>query len=352
MGLELGNAFQDCRGPRGRGLSRLSDVRDVHRNAEWTGVLLLVGAALLWSLNGALIKLLVQGDHGPHGVTIAFYRSLFAGLFLLPLAWGRFQTLIRPATPESNPLNQAPSALARPGLSLLAVFPSLFSLRPAALICVFLFTLMTACFVMANTLTESANAIILQYTSTFWIFLLSPWLLKEKPDRGDLWLLGVAMLGIAVIFGGQASTHLPGLVIALLSGLFFGLLTVCIRQMRDSNPAAVTVMNNLGSAVLLLPAVLWLDTLMLDRRTFYLLLFMGVVQFGVPYYFYTLGLARIPAYRAALITLLELVLNPLWALLAVGEKPPVTTLIGGALVLAALVVILRGSAHTRSNERR
>ena len=54
---------------------------------------MLLLAAFFWSFNGLLIKLVNQGGQGPDGLTIAFYRSLFAGLFLLPLAWGKFHTL-------------------------------------------------------------------------------------------------------------------------------------------------------------------------------------------------------------------------------------------------------------------
>lgn len=315
------------------------------RRRELAGVGLLAGAAVLWSLNGALIKLAIAPEGGPHGVTIAFYRSLFAGLCLVPLAYGRFGTMLGTGRRVGAAASGDPLALPRPSVSFFAMRSSWLPLRPAAVSCVVFFTLMTACFVIANTLTESANAIILQYTSTFWIFALSPWLLKEAPHREDIGVLGLAMLGIAVIFYGRASAHLTGLVVALLSGLFFGLLTLCIRQMRDSDPAAVTVVNNLGSALLLLPAVLLVDTILLDRRSFWLLLIMGVVQFGVPYYLYTLGLARIPAYRAALITLLEPILVPVWTFLAVGEVPPHTTFVGGAMILVALLLILRAAAR-------
>ncbi len=291
-----------------------------------TGVLLLFAAAGLWSLSGALIKL-THGE-GVDGVTIAFYRSLFAGLLLLPLARRKFHTL-RPATKPG--IGESPSGLTR----------SLRAIRPAALCCVVFFTLMTVCFVLANTKTEAANVIILQYTSTFWVFGLSPWMLNETPRAKDLWILGLVMFGIGVIFAGNASTDLVGLVIALAAGLFYALLTLMIRMMRDSDAAAVTVLNNLGSALLLLPAVLLSGNLMVSKRALVLLLLMGVVQFGLPYYLYALGLARVKAYRAALITLVEPILVPVWTYLAVRERVPPTTFIGGGLILAALVLYTR-----------
>ena len=213
------------------------------------GIALLVLAAVLWSLNGALIKLVYDEGRGPHGVTIAFYRSLFAGLFLLPLARGRFHTLRHFGRRETR-----------------------WPIRPAAISCIVFFTLMTVCFVVANTKTEAANAIILQYTSTFWVFALSPWLLKERAGRGDLWILSLAMAGIAVIFAGRAATNLAGLVIALAAGLFYGLETMMIRRLRDCDSAALIVVCQLGSVLLLLPAALLVGTAVASHSTWVLLI--------------------------------------------------------------------------------
>ena len=303
--------------------SRITDGA-IARSGFVGGLCLLLAASVLWSFGGALIKLTHQA--GVDGVTTAFYRSLFASLVLVPLAWKRLSTVQRTtAQPAANrnPLRYV------------------MSLRPAALWCVLFFTLMTVSFAVANTKTEAANVIILQYTSTFWVFGLSPRLLGEKPQSRDLWILAVAMIGIAVIFVGNAATDLVGLVIALGSGLCFALLTLMIRIMRDSDSAAVTLVNLLGSSLLLIPVVLLFGNLAVSGYALMLLVLLGVVQFGLPYYLYTLGLARIKAHQAALVTLVEPVLVPLWAYLAVGERIPQTTAVGGAVILAALLLFVR-----------
>ncbi len=297
------------------------------RSYRW-GIVALVAAGVFWSLSGALIKLINQEGTGPHGVTIAFYRSLFAGLCILPLARGRFHTLRSVREPGSHGRRSARGAL-----------------RPEAITCMVFFTLMTVSFVVANTMTQAANAIILQYTSTFWIFALSPWVLREKPKAGDLWILGLAMIGIAIIFGGNASASLLGLAFALGSGLFFGILTLMIRRLRDCDSAAVTVFNNLGSAILLLPAAWLIGELTLSTRGWVLIITLGVVQFGLPYYLYTLALKRVPAYQAALITMVEPVLVPIWTYLAVREAVPLTTVVGGGVILVALTVFILRARH-------
>ncbi len=324
------------------------------RRACFAGIALLLAASVLWSLNGALIKLLYRDGLGPHAMTIAFYRSLIAGLFLLPLARGKFHTLRRRREGQTvSPRFTIPARNRNEGLvrnahhSPFAISHSLLSLRPAAISCVVFFTLMTVCFVLANTMTKAANVIVLQYTSTFWVFCLSPWLLREKPRVAELWVLGLAMVGVVIIFAGNATTDPVGLIIALASGLFYGLLTLMLRRMRDSDSGAITVFNSLGSAALLLPAVLLFGSLWVSPRACVLLVIMGVVQFGLPYYLYALGLTRVAAYQAALITLAEVVLNPMWTYLAVGEKAPLTTVIGGGVILLALVLFVRAARKVR-----
>ncbi len=281
------------------------------------GVALISAAAVLWSLNGALIKIVNQKGAGPDGLTIAFYRSAFAGLFLLPFAFGKFQTLRESTINEHQSSNFA-----------------------SVILCVICFALMTTTFVVANTKTAAANVIILQYTSTFWVFGLSPVFLGERASRRDSWILLLAMAGIAVIFAGNAQTDGAGLAIALAAGLFYGLLTMILRKVRNCDSAALTVANNFGTSVLLLPAVLAVGTLLLPWRTVCLLVFMGAVQFGLPYYFFSLGLQRVPAYRAALITMAEPILVPVWTYLAVKEPVPPATILGGTVILLALALFL------------
>jgi len=294
------------------------------------GLGLLLATAMLWSLNGALVKLIHLDGQGPSALAIAFYRSLFAGLFLVPLGIKRLGTLrtAAAALPDGAEPDAAPR---RP-------FPYI---RPAALCCVLFFAAMTVCFVGAMTSTEAANAIILQYTSTFWIFGLSPLLLGERARRGEWSILALAMVGVLVIFFGRGATDQFGLTIALASGLFYALLTMMIRRLRDADAGAVTLLNNLGSALLILPVVLVFGELWLSTRSLLLLIVMGVVQFGLPYWLYTIALKRVPAYQVGMLTLIEPLLVPLWTWLAVGEAVPMPTVIGGGIVLTALAVFAR-----------
>ena len=114
------------------------------------------------------------------------------------------------------------------------------------------------------------------------------------------------------------------------------------RLKKDSTASQLIV----GGRVLTLPAFVaslvstWYGGILGVGEYSYLYGLSNWLVFGLPYYLYTLGLVRIPAHQAALITLLEPVLVPVWTYLAVSEKPPVETLIGGAIILAALVAFV------------
>ena len=113
------------------------------------GRALLIVAAILWSTNGIFIKIIHEDGAGPAGIVIAFYRSFMAALVFTVPAVRRFS-----------------------GLRYTHWF----------IASILAFTLMTVTFIASTTLTTAANAIILQYTSVFWVFALSPLILGESAD--------------------------------------------------------------------------------------------------------------------------------------------------------------------------
>lgn len=268
----------------------------------------LFACAALWSLNGPLIKLLTR--EAVPGVSIACYRSLFGGLALLPLALRHWGTL----------------RVVSPRWTVATVLS---------------FAIMTVSFVIATTRTAAASAVVLQYTSPAWVFLLSPLLLREKPRPRDGMALAVAMIGVAVIFAAHPSGEIPWLLVALLSGLAYGCLTMFIRALRPVDPFVVATVNTLGSALILLPWVAADGVFGMTWRQFVLMGLLGIVQFAAPYALFSWALRRIEAHKASLIVLIETILNPVWTYLAVGEAVPVPTLMGGPLILLAVATAAR-----------
>ncbi len=262
------------------------------------GRLLLVGAALGWSLSGVIIKLVDL-----NALSIAFSRSLVAALCLAPLAWGRRERL---------DWGNLWLALAYTGSVTLLVG--------------------------ATKATTAANAILLQYTAPVFVFLLGIPLLGERPAREDWAGLGLTMLGVGWIFAGAGEADAAGVGLGLASGLAFGMLILLLRRFRHKDPFWVIFCNNIVVTLLLLP---WLDSgERVGQREALLMLLMGSVQLGMPYILFFLAMRRVPAREGALITLLEPLLNPIWVALFTDEVPGKATLVGGAVILAGVAVKL------------
>jgi drug/metabolite transporter, DME family len=255
--------------------------------------LLLLAAAALWSTAGAAIKLC-----GLSGWQIAGGRSLVAAAFLFAAV---------------------PSARVRPTLRTLAV-----ALAYAATVIQF---------VLATKLTTAANAIFIQDSAPLWVLLLSPWLLRETPTRGELFAIPVYAVGLGLFFLDDLSAgQVAGNLIALSSGVAFALSILGLRLVRGEGPAAL-VWGNVLAAIIALP--LWPTGPAARPLDLALLAYLGVFQLGLSYLLFTRGLERTPAVEASLLVLLEPVLNPIWTFLLAGERPGPWAMAGGAIVLAA-----------------
>jgi drug/metabolite transporter, DME family len=253
----------------------------------------ILAAAVLWSTGGAAIKLCRLT-----GWQIAGGRSLVAFGFML-LA--------------------VPAARARPNARTLIV-----GLAYAGTV---------VQFVLATKLTTAANAIFIQDAAPLWVLLLSPWILREVPTRGELMSVPVYALGLGLFFldelqGGQ----LAGNLVALSSGVAFALCILGLRRIRSEGPAALAWGNALAAAIAL---PLWSTGPSPRAVDLALVLYIGVFQLGLSYLLFTRGLQRTPAVEAALLILLEPVLNPIWTFLFAGERPGPWAIAGGAVVLAA-----------------
>lgn len=259
------------------------------------GRLLILAAALLWSLAGVFIKFLDL-----HPLSIVFYRSLFASLVFVPF-----------------------------------VQRSQLQVSPAIVVSVLSYTAAISAFVAANKLTTAANAIVLQYTAPVFVFLFTRLFWGEKISKLNGGALVVAMLGVAIIASDSAGEpEMAGVLLALLSGVLFAVYMVNLQRTQEVHPVYLTWINNLVCALLLLLVVKSRLALSLDQAV--TLAVMGAVQLGMPYFLFSKGLRTVPLQEASLIALIEPVLNPLWVAVIVGEIPSAATLVGGGIILLGL----------------
>ncbi len=269
--------------------------------------LLLLLSALCWSLGGVLIKSI---DWPP--MAIAGGRSAIAiPVMLLCIGWPKF-TFSRA---------QIGGAVA--------------------------YALTVALFVFSTRMTTAANAIFLQYTAPIYVAIIGRWYLGERAHVFDWAVIAVALFGIALFFVDRLTlAGLWGNVIALGSGVAFAAVALFLRKEKGGSPIASII---LGNALVALVAIPFLSGHSLGAGGWWRLTLLGAVQLGLPYVFYGTAIKYVTALEATLIPLLEPVLNPLWVMLALGERPGPWAMLGGALVLGA--VLARGAIMVRARRR-
>ena len=192
-------------------------------------------------------------------------------------------------------------------------------------------------FVIANKLTSSANAIVLQYTAPVWASVLGLLFLKERPQAEHWGALVLVSGGMFIVFknnlGGGALT---GDILALISGISFGANAVILRKAKDQNPEDIILGANIIAGIVSLPFFLlyppeWSASNIIGVS------FLGFVQIGAASALFAYGIQRVTVIQTALLTMIEPVLNPVWVLLILGEKPSSAIIAGGCIILFAIV---------------
>jgi DME family drug/metabolite transporter len=272
-------------------------------NRQFLARLAIAAAAVLWSTSGFFAKLPLfdQWPADSRGVEIAFWRALFAGVSILPF--------VRRVTWRWPMLPMAAS-----------------------------FGLMSGLYLTALTLSTAANAIWLQNTAPWWVFLVSAWWLREPVSRRDLPPLVCCIVGVTTILSFELQGPLEwGPLCGLASAFGYAAVVLLLRKLRTEDSAWLVVINQFGTVLVLAPAVLRYGLRPTGGEMLVLFAF-GFVQMAMPYLLFGWGLKHISGSEAILIGLLEPILLPVWAFLTRGEVPKPWTIAGAAVILTGLVL--------------
>ncbi len=276
--------------------------------AHTRSVLFLVAAALCWSLAGLLIKHVAATWPG---LAVAGGRGAIAAVFLVCTNRGLRFTFSR---------DQLVGALG--------------------------YAACTITFCTATTMTTAANAILLQYTAPVWVAIFGAWFLGEHATRADWVTIVVALAGMALFFADSLQLgHLGGDTLAVVSGVCFAGMTIALRRQKGTSPIESIILGNVLAFLVGLPWIV--RAALLPPAGWVSLVVLGVVQLGVSYWLYARAIVHVTALEAVLIPVIEPILNPLWVLLALHEKPTGFALAGGAVVLTAVTVRAVASIRAR-----
>ena len=196
-------------------------------------------------------------------------------------------------------------------------------------------------FVVATKLTTAANAIFLQYTAPIYILIFEPLLYREKFRARDAVVIAVCVLGMSLFFMGRLEANeLRGNLTALLSGLCFAFFALLLRRPHSFrvNRTSSVIYGNLLIALITAPAFFSGVGTRLTGTDAAIVLYLGIIQIGLAYTLFTLGIARgVRSLDAGIVGYIEPVLNPVWVFLFLGERPSRWAILGGAIIVAAVL---------------
>jgi len=275
---------------------------------QWTGRLLIVMAAVLWSTSGFFAKA-PWFDAWPEdirGLMLAFWRSTFAMLVLVPM--------IRRPTWRW------------PMLPMMVCFP-----------------LMVWSFMSAMVHGPAANAIWLQYLAPGWVLIGGVLWLKEKVLAADVRMFLFCLGGVLLILLMEmwSGSSLYATAMGITSGLAFAVVVICMRTLRGADPAWLITLNHAATGLVLLPWV-WSRTEQVPASSYLALGLFGVFQMSVPYILFARGLRTTSSPEASVLSLIEPILVPIWVYLAWSQHPSYEapqwwTWAGGGLILVGLL---------------
>lgn len=273
----------------------------LNSRARPSPLLLVLGAAILWSTGGLFIK--------------ATHLSAFQ------LSFGR-------------------SLL---GAIIIAVFTRSegFGINRVSAVTSILYAALLLLFVAATKLTTAANAIFLQYTAPVYVLILEPLFYKERFRARDFVTVAACLGGMSLFFVGKLRPEdISGNLLALGSGVCFALFFLLLRhsKARNVNRASSAIYGNLIVVLICGPAFVSALQQGISQSDFARMAYLGVVQIGFAYLLFTLAMARgLRSLDAGIIGYVEPVLNPIWVFLFLGERPSGWAITGGAIIVASVI---------------
>jgi len=264
-------------------------------------------AAVAWSTAGILQRELSVGL-----ATQLAGRAFFAVLGILAYV----------AVAEHGALVGAFRAIGRSGLAIAA-----------------LMAISSGSFITALNHTSVANVLFMQAIAPILAAAFGTAL--GEPVARRTWIaMAVAVRGVALMVGGPGRPQVLAFGLTVLMSVSFAGLIVITRHRRDVSMAPATCLSQL---IVLVVAAPFSSPGSVSAHDLGLFVALGVGQIGLGLVLLTMGARLIPAAEVALISLLEIVLGPLWVWVFLSEQPSAATLAGGGIVLGAVALQARGA---------
>lgn len=192
-------------------------------------------------------------------------------------------------------------------------------------------------FIVANRLTTSANAIMLQYISPVFTLFFSAAILKTRIRRKDVAVVLATTAGMVLFFLDELSPgYFAGNILAILAGVGFAAINVYCAMAKNDTMCGI-YLGQLFAFFLSIP-FLFLYPPHFTAANTGAILFLGFVQLGIPYILFSVSMRHATPLDGSLLTALEPILNPVWVLIFLHTAPGVYAVLGGIVVIGAVTL--------------
>jgi drug/metabolite transporter (DMT)-like permease len=279
-----------------------------HHSQHRAGIALVVAAAVAWSTAPFFTRLLPFDSW-----TILFWRGLFGGGVIA---------------------------------AILVVMQGRAGMGKSGWLVASLSTLGMVCFIPALQLTSVSNVAIIITTGPFVAAALAWIWLREVARLRTLLASLAAFCGVVIIVGdARASSDVLGIGLACLMTLAIAAMTVAVRQHKNTPMVAAAALSNVLGSIVSIPFAHGIASV--TGTDLVILALFGFFQVGLGLSLFVLGSRLLPSGQASLIATLETPLMPFWVWLAFQEIPGLRALLGGVLVMGAVIADIIGDSRAQ-----
>ena len=189
-------------------------------------------------------------------------------------------------------------------------------------------------FAMYNTTVANTNFII--SLQILFLAIFGYFFLKEKISTITLTSIVLAISGVFLMVGNSLSPgELSGNLAAFTMPITFAVLIMIVRKFPTVDMVPAQFVAGISSCLI---GFLLSNKLMISSHDIFLGFLAGFFQVGFGFIFITIGARSTPSAMVGVIMLSESVLGPIWAFLFVSERPSMFGLIGGSIILFAVLL--------------
>jgi len=189
-------------------------------------------------------------------------------------------------------------------------------------------------FAMYNTTVANANFII--QTQTIFLAIFGYIFLREKISKLTLASIFLAFVGIFLMLGSSLTAgQMLGNIAAFVMPVSFAVLILTVRKYPSVDMIPLQLIAGIGAVII---GYLFSSKIIISSHDIFLGFIAGFFQLGLGFIFITIGAKTTPSALVGIIMLIEAVLGPFWAWLFINETPPLVVLVGGTIVLSAVLL--------------